>query len=73
MTRPLIFLPVTRKILSNIVLSRITAVVSGYLSLGQHAYRAGKSTTEVVWAAQWLVATAEKYEERIHIIALDLS
>ena len=73
MTRPLIFLPVTRKILSNIVLNRITAAVNGYLSLGQHAYRAGRSTTEVVWTAQWLVATAEKYEERIHIIALDLS
>jgi len=73
MTRPLIFLPVIRKILSNVVLSRITAAVNGYLSLGQHAYRAGRSTTEVVWTAQWLVATAEKYEERIHIMALDLS
>ena len=73
MTRPLIFLPVVRKILSNIVLSRITAAVNGFLSLGQHAYRAGRSTTEIVWTAQWLVATAEKYGERIHIIALDLS
>jgi len=73
MTRPLIFLAVTRKILSNIVLSRITGAVSAYLSLGQHAYRAGRSTTEVVWTVQWLAATAEKYQERIHIIALDLS
>ena len=73
MTRPLIFLSVTRKILSNIVLSRITRAVNEFLSLGQHAYRAGRSTTEVVWTAQWLIATAEKYGERIHIMALDLS
>ena len=52
MTRPLIFLPVTRKILSNIVLSRITVAVNEFLSLGQHAYRAGRSKTEIVWTAQ---------------------
>ena len=63
MTRPLIFL----------VLNRITRAVNEFLSLGQHAYRAGRSTTEVVWTAQWLLATAEKYSERIHITSLDLS
>ena len=64
---------VLRKVLSTIVLNRITRAVYEFLSLGQHAYRAGRSTTEVVWTAQWLLATAEKYSERIHITALDLS
>jgi len=73
MTRPLIFLPVLRKVLSNIVLSRIKGAVNNFLSMGQHAYREGRSTTEVVWTAQWLLATSEKYSERIHITALDLS
>ena len=73
MTRPLIFLVVLRKVLSTIVLNRITKAVNEFLSLGQHAYRAGRSTTEVVWTAQWLLATAEKYSERIHITSLDLS
>ena len=47
--------------------------MNGFLSLGQHAYQAGRSTTEIVWTAQWLVATLERYSERIHIMALDLS
>ena len=73
MTRPLIFLVVLRKVLSLIVLSRIIDKVENFLSMGQHAYRAGRSTTEVVWTMQWLIATAEKYKERIHVTSLDMS
>ena len=73
MNRPFIFLAVIRKILSKIVFGRITGAVSWFLSLRRHAYRASRSTTEIVWTANWLVATAEKYEERICMIALDLS
>ena len=73
MTRPLIFLAVLRKVLSLIVLDRIKVKVEEFLSPGQHAYRSGRSTTEVVWTLQWLIATAEKYTERIHITSLDMS
>ena len=73
MTRPLIFLVVLRKVLSLIVLGRIINKVEEFLSAGQHAYRVGRSTTEVVWTMQWLIATAEKYMERIHVTALDMS
>jgi exonuclease III len=73
MTRPLIFLAVLRKVLSLIVLSRIIDKVEEYLSMGQHAYRVGRSTTEVVWTMQWLIATAEKFKERIHVTSLDMS
>jgi hypothetical protein len=41
--------------------------------MGQHAYRVGRSTTEVVWTMQWLIATAEKFKERIHVTSLDMS
>jgi len=72
-TRPLVFLPAMRKVLSNIVLDRICEKAGEFLSLGQHAYRARRSTTEVVMTAQWLRATSERYAERIHIMGIDLS
>ena len=72
-TRPLVFLPAMRKVLSNIVLDRISEKAGEFLSLGQHAYRARRSTTEVSMTAQWLRAMSERYEERIHIMGIDLS
>ena len=38
-----------------------------YVSEYQHAYRSKRSTT------QWLYAMSERYEERIHIVGIDLS
>jgi len=72
-TRPLAFLSITRKALSNIVLRRISDKANQLLSLSQHAYRASRSTTEVAMTAQWLSATSEKYAETIHIMGIDLS
>ena len=72
-TRPLVFLPAMRKVLSNIALDRISKKAGEFLSLGQHAYRARRSTTEVSMTAQWLRATSERYAERIHIMGIDLS
>jgi exonuclease III len=72
-TRPLVFLPAMRKVLSNIALERISTKAGDFLSLSQHAYRAKRSTTEVSMTAQWLRATSERYAERIHIMGIDLS
>lgn len=72
-TRPLVFLPAMRKVLSSIVLTRISYKAGQFLSLNQHAYRAKRSTTEVSMTAQWLSATSERYAERIHIMGIDLS
>ena len=72
-TRPLVFLSITRKVLSNIVLSRISGKANSFLSLSQHAYRSSRSTTEVAMTAQWLSATSERYAEKIHIMGIDLS
>ena len=72
-TRPLVFLPAMRKVLSNIALERISKKAGEFLSLGQHAYRARRSTTEVVMTTQWMRATSERYAERIHVMGIDLS
>ena len=72
-TRPLVFLSITRKELSGIVLRRISEKADRFLSLSQHAYRANRSTTEITMTTQWLRATSEKYAERVHIMGIDLS
>ena len=72
-TRPIILLTALRKILSTIVGERMKEKVNKYLSPSQHAYREGRSTTEVIWALQWLRATIEKYGEEGKMVALDLS
>ena len=62
-----------RKVLSSIVLQRIMPKVNEYVSAYQHAYRSKRSTTESIWTTQWLYAMSERYEERIHIMGIDLS
>ena len=47
--------------------------VNEYVSAYQHAYRSKRSTTESIWTTQWLYAMSERYEERIHIMGIDLS
>ena len=72
-TRPLVFLSIIRKVLSNIVLARIKPKVEQFLSPYQHAYRQHRSTTEVTWTVQWIAAQHEKYSEIAHILGIDLS
>ena len=72
-TRPLVFLSITRKALSGIVLRRISEKANEFLSLSQHAYRANRSTAEITMTTQWLRATSERYAERVHIMGIDLS
>jgi len=72
-TRPLVFLPTLRKVLSSIVLQRIMPKVNEFVSEYQHAYRSKRSTTESIWTTHWLYAMCERYEERIHLMGIDLS
>ena len=72
-TRPVVFLVALRKILSTIVLRRIEAAVEAFLSIYQHAYRKGRSTTEAVWTWQWIRGMVERYGERVSFLGLDLS
>ena len=71
--RPVILLPIIRKILSNVVLSRIKPKVDEYLSLSQSAYREKRSTDDIVWAYRWIIAKAQKEKEKIYITGIDLS
>ena len=72
-TRPLVFLIALRKVLSTITLIRIMPAVERFVSLSQHAYRARRSTTEIIMNMQWIRATMEAYDERARIMGLDLS
>ena len=71
--RSVILLPIIRKILSNVVLSRIKPNVDEYLSLSQSAYREKRSTGDIVWAYRWIIAKAQKEKEKIYITGIDLS
>ena len=72
-TRPLVFLSAMRKVLSRVMLNRLLPGVSNVISHAQQAYRAGRSTTEAVWTAKWMRATAEMYSERFRVLGIDLS
>ena len=71
--RPVILLPILRKIFSNIVLQRIKPKVDEYLSDSQSAYRQFRSTSDIVWAHRWLTARTQKYNEKIYITGIDMS
>ena len=71
--RPIVLLPLLRKILSLIVLARMRTPINAYLSSSQSAYRAGRSTADIIWAHRWLIAKTLKYRVAIHILGLDMS
>ena len=71
--RPVILLPVIRKILSNVVLARIKPKVDEYLYLSQSAYCEKRSTGDIIWAYRWIIAKAQKAKEKIYITGIDLS
>ena len=71
--RPVILLPVIRKILSNVVLARIKPKVDEYFYLSQSAYREKRSTGDIIWAYRWIIAKAQKVKEKIYITGIDLS
>ena len=71
--RPVILLPIIRKMLSNIVLERTKPKVENFLSRSQSAYRQFRSTSDIVWAHKWLIARVHMYQEKIYITGIDMS
>ena len=71
--RPVILLPILRKILSNIVLHRIQPKVERFLSDSQAAYRPSRSTSDIVWAYKWISAKTQKSQIRVYITSIDMS
>ena len=71
--RPVILLPIIRKILSNIVLQRIKPKVEKYLSQSQSAYRQYRSTSDIIWTHRWVISRAQIVKEIIYITGIDMS
>eukprot|EP00795_Rhopilema_esculentum_P003525 gene3525-biopygen1 len=71
--RPVILLPILRKILSSIVLHRIQPKVERFLSDSQAAYRPSRSTSDIVWAYKWISAKTQKSQIRVYITSIDMS
>ncbi len=71
--RPIILLPILRKILSKICLSRASKNINLFLPDSQCAYRSNKSTTEIVLAHRLIIAKTLLYNKTIYITGLDLS
>ena len=71
--RPVILLPILRKILSNIVLRRIQPKVEQFLADSQAAYRTNRSTSDIVWAYKWIIAKTQTSQIKVYITGIDMS
>ena len=71
--RPIILLPIIRKIMSTILLQRTKVKVNEYLSPSQSAYRPSRSTSDIVWAHRWLLAKAQTVDTTLYITGIDMS
>ena len=62
----------SNKLLSNIQ-KRISPKVNKYLSASQHAYREGKSTSDIIWCFRWLAAKMQVVKGRLYVTGIDMS
>ena len=67
---PVILLIMLRKVISNIVLTRIQPTVEEYLSHSESAYRHGRSTSNIVWFNKFLATRVQKFQEEIMITGI---
>ena len=71
--RPVVLLNSLRKIFSIIVLDRLRDDAEAYVPNSQSAYRAGRSTADIVFAKRILADTAVTKVFDLHILGIDLS
>ena len=71
--RPVIFLIMLRKVISNFALTRIQPTVEEYLSRPQSAHCQGRSTSEIVWCHRFLAARFQEFQEDIMITGIDVT
>ena len=71
--RPIVLLNTVRKIMSPIVLGRISTAVSAFLGPTSSGFRAGRSTADVLWTQRWMAAKCQRYRCSIHMLGLDMS
>ena len=71
--RPVILLPIIRKILSNIVLRRIEPKVEQFLADSQAAYRPNRSASDIIWAYKLIIAKTQTSQIRVYVTGIDMS
>ena len=71
--RPIVLLNTVRKVMSLIVLGRISTAVSAFLGPTSSGFRAGRSTADVLWTQRWMAAKCQRYRCSIHMLGLDMS
>ena len=71
--RPVVLLNSVRKVFSLIVLRRISKDVSEYLGHISSGFRAGRSTSDVVFAQRWISAKVQRFPCKYYALGLDMS
>ena len=71
--RPVLLLLMLRKIISNIVLTRVQPTFQQYLSHSQCTYRHGRSISDIVWCNRFLAARVQNIQEEIMITGIDMT
>ena len=71
--RPIVLLNTLRKVISLVVLKRITPRVSHYLGSTSSGFRPGRGTADVVWTQRWISAKATHFVWDCHVLGLDMS
>jgi hypothetical protein len=64
---------IDRKLLEILLLLRVIDILDPLLGAEQCAYRAYRSTTEIVWVHRWLSAIAQRFKIRFQSLGIDLS
>lgn len=72
-TRPITLLNVVRKILSTITLFRIREAAGNFISITQSGFRTNRSTSDVLWCYQWMIAMTQKFHMVLRLIGIDMS
>ena len=72
--RPINLLNVIRKVLSLITLNRINEPTDNHIQHSQAAYRANRSTADIVWAHRFICAKVQLYEDvEVTVVGIDMS
>ena len=71
--RPLMLLNGSRKILSLIVLNRISSKIDNYTGPWQAAYKQSRSCADLVWAQRMLISTVKNQQWEFSKMGIDMS
>ena len=70
--RLIVLLTTLHKVMSLVVLARISSKVNSYPSAGHSGFQNGRSTADVVFGYCWMAAKSQKYQEALEILGIDI-